>query len=90
VGEGEYQSNQTDPNPIRSNPPQHLIARSEAGLAETRRAAEEAAAVAGGSSSGLLRVWTWPLDLGDLDALPARLDAVFQAVKQQQVKIMPW
>lgn len=59
---------------------QHLIARSEAGLAETRQAAEAGVAAAKGSGDGGLRVWTWPLDLGDLDALPARLDAVFATV----------
>lgn len=59
---------------------QHLIARSERGLAETRQAAEAVAAGSRSSGAGAgLRVWTWPIDLGDLDALPARLDAVMAA-----------
>lgn len=36
-------------------------------------------AAAGRSSGAGLRVWTWPIDLGDLDALQPRLDAVMAA-----------
>ncbi len=52
----------------------HLIARSAPGLEATKQAVE---ALSGQD----VRVWTWPMDLGDLDGLPAKLTGVFAQVQ---------
>lgn len=56
----------------------HLIARNKEGLEATKHAIEALTADSKGQSP---RIWTWPMDLGNLDALPPQLAQVFAAVR---------
>jgi sepiapterin reductase len=57
----------------------HLIARNKRGLEATKQAVEALVSVSEGP-----RIWTWPIDLGDLDALSPQLAQVFAAVRQPE------
>ncbi|KAM3578145.1 hypothetical protein VYU27_000241 [Nannochloropsis oceanica] len=57
----------------------HLIARNKEGLEATKQAIEGIMRVSDGP-----RIWTWPIDLGDLDSLPLQLAQVFAAVRQPE------
>jgi len=63
----------------------HLIARNMEGLEATKQAVE--ASMVDNQGQGL-RVWTWPMDLGDLDALRPQLAQVFAAVAQQEGSLL--
>lgn len=57
----------------------HLIARNAEGLEATKHAVET---LARASQKKGLRIWTWPVDLGNLETLPPNLARVFAAVAQ--------
>jgi sepiapterin reductase len=56
----------------------HLIARNKEGLEATKQAVE---ALTADSKDQSPRIWMWPMDLGDLDALQPQLAHVFDAVR---------
>lgn len=59
---------------------QHLIARNKNGLEATKKAVEASCPIPGG-----LRVWTWSIDLGDLESLENKLDDTFAEISKSSV-----
>lgn len=75
---------------------QHLVARTQSGLAETEKEVpkREVQSPAGRTTKARIlltyvnlsiitqgvNVWQWPVDLGDLDGLPVKMDEIFNKV----------